>query len=129
MPQLQQEINMPLAVVGETCAITFDTFDHRAYEFTLTKSGSRVSVKAFVDGVGVNPEITTGVGTELACKFRDDITEVFVINTVYEIEYTIGTSAAVKADYKCLSIESPNPAEGISDFSATFKQEAAAPVS
>lgn len=120
---------MALAVVGETCSITFDAADHRCYEFVLTKSGSRVSVKAFVDGVGINPEITTGVGTELACKFRDDISETFVINTVYEIIYQIGTSAAITADYKCLSIESPNPAEGISDFSATFKMEAAAPVS
>lgn len=112
---------MALAVVGETCAITFDDADHRCYQFNLTKSGSRVSVKAFVDGVGVNPEIATGVGTELACSFRDDITAVFTVNGEVEIAYTIGDSDEVTGNYKCLSIESPNPAEGISDFSATFK--------
>lgn len=120
---------MALAVVGETCSITFDGSDHRCYEFTLDKAGSRVSVKAFVDGVGVNPEIVTGQGKELACKFWDDVTEIFELNEDYEIEYQIGTSTAQSGLWKCLGINSPNPAAGISDFSVTFKYVGAVPVS
>ena len=120
---------MALAVVGETCSITFAGSDHRCYEFTLDKAGSRVSVKAFIDGVGVNPEIVTGTGKELVCKFYDDITETFVLNTDYSIIYQIGDSTEVTGDWKCLGINSPNPAAGISDFSATFKYVGVTPVS
>jgi hypothetical protein len=119
---------MALAVVGETCSITFDGEDYRCYEFTLDKAGSRVSVKAFVDGVGVNPELVTATGKELACKFRDDVTELFELNEDYEIEYTI-VGTPVTGIYKCLTINAPVPAEGIADFTVTYKYISAVPVS
>lgn len=121
---------MALAVVGDLCDITFDGADHRCYEFSINKSGTRVSCKAFVDGPGVNPELSTGVGTELVCKFRDDISQTWAINDIVGIDYTIGSSAEVVGYYSCLSIEAPVPAEGIADFSATFKYvSATAPAS
>jgi hypothetical protein len=110
-----------LAVIGDTCSLTVDGADHRAYEFTITKSGSRVSCKAFVDGPGINPEISTGVGTELVVKFRDDITQEWDINDEVQITYQIGDSTEVSGTYIVLTVESPNPAEGLSDFSSTFK--------
>jgi hypothetical protein len=115
---------MALAVVGETCSITFDGADHRCYQFDLSKTGSRVSVKAFVDGVGVNPEIVTGTGKELTCKFYDDVTETFVLNTVYSIVYDIGDSTPVSGYWKCMEISNTTPAAGIADFTAIFKSQA-----
>jgi hypothetical protein len=114
---------MPLAVVGETCSITFNGADNRCYNFDLSKTGSRVSVKAFVDGVGVNPEIVTGTGKELVCKFRDDITEDFVLNTVYTINYTIETTE-ISGYWKCMEITNTTPADGLADFTAIFKGQA-----
>lgn len=111
---------MALAIVGETCQITFDGADHRCYSFDLTKTGSRVSVKAFVDGIGVNPEIMTGTGRELNCKFYDDVTETFVQNTNYLINYTIETNA-ISGYWKCLEVQNTTPAAGIADFTAIFK--------
>jgi len=114
---------MALAVIGETCSITFDGENHRCYEFNLNKTGSRVNVKAFVDGVGENPEVVTGTGKELTCKFYDDITETFVLNTVYTIVYTIETTA-MSGYWKCMEIQNTTPAAGIADFTAIFKSQA-----
>lgn len=111
---------MPLAVIGETCSITFDGADHRCYQFDLSKTGSRISVKAFVDGVGVNPEIVTGTGKELTAKFYDDVTETFVLNTNYHIVYTIETTA-ISGYWKCMDIQNTTPAAGIADFTVIFK--------
>lgn len=111
---------MALAVVGETCSITFGGLDHRCYSFDLNKTGSRVSVKAFIDGIGVNPEIVTGTGKELICKFYDDVTEVFTINTNTQIVYTIETTA-VTGWWKCMDIANTTPAAGIADFTVIFK--------
>lgn len=108
------------AVVGEACDITFDGNDYRAYEFAISKAGSRIPVKAFVDGIGVNPEIVTGTGKELTAKFRDDITEVFALNTNYYIIYSM-ESTAVSGWYKCLDIQNTTPADGIADYTTTFK--------
>jgi hypothetical protein len=113
---------MALAIVGETCAITFGSLDYRCYEFTISKTGSRIPVKAFVDGVGVNPELVTATGKELACKFYDDVSETFALNSNYLVSYTIGTSStAVSGYFKCLDIQAPVPAAGIADFTVTFK--------
>lgn len=111
---------MPLAVIGETCSITFNGDDHRCYQFDLSKTGSRVSVKAFVDGVGVNPEIVTGTAKELTAKFYDDVTETFVLNSNYTISYTIETTA-LSGYWKCLDIQNTTPANGIADFTVVFK--------
>lgn len=113
---------MALAIIGEACAITFGGLDYRCYSFDLSKTGSRVSVKAFVDGVGVNPEIVTGTGKELTCKFRNDITEALSLNTVYPVVYTIDTTA-VSGFYKCMEISNTTPADGIADFTAIFKYQ------
>jgi len=114
---------MPLAVIGETCSITFAGANHRCYQFDLSKTGSRTSVKAFIDGVGVNPEIVTGTGKELTCKFYDDVTESFVLNTVYPIVYTIETTA-MSGYWKCMDIQNTTPAAGIADFTCIFKSQA-----
>ena len=114
---------MSLTITGETCNITFNGADHRCYSFDLSKTGSRVSVKAFVDGVGNNPEIVTGTGKELTCKFRNDITETLTLNTVYSVVYTIETTP-VSAYYKCMEITNTTPADGIADFTAIFKGQA-----
>lgn len=113
---------MAYAIIGDDCALTIDGADHRSYSFSLTKDGSAIDAKAFVDPPGFTPQVMAQTFVDLTVNFRDNITEQWDPNDEVTISYTM-LSATTSGYYKVKNVLANTvPVDGIADFSASFRK-------